>query len=447
MKYLAILKDSVREAIDTKVLYVMLVLSGLLILVVASLSFRPTSVAEDIDKFTKTFEFAFSFHKAQGGPVPEFSHSEVRQLNPGVEPWKGNYDFTLTVKWPDEKKRFQNFSPATLRFVLTEALSSYLDNVKIVDSPSQDPRESSWHVTSEGTKIDNVRGWKHEPSLLFGALPLRLGPISFEAPLGEQVYFVENRLVNGAGAWIGILAGIIITAFFIPNMLRKGTIDLLLVRPLHRVTLLVFKFLGGLSFMLFISTFTVVGIWLALGLRTGIWAPGFLLTIFVLTFFFAILYAVSTLASVLTHSPIVAILVSFLTWGLLLGINWLYVPADQVAEARKTQDVPAMPAAPPAPDAADDDGAPSEFRQRGRLLFPDWVYTTVQVAHYALPRTADLNALTSRLIMKNVLLDDNPRLAKLDKTTFSWGESLTVSGLFIVVLLGFACLRFSFADY
>ena len=41
MKYLALLKDSFREAIDTKVFYVMAGLSGLVILVVASLGFTP----------------------------------------------------------------------------------------------------------------------------------------------------------------------------------------------------------------------------------------------------------------------------------------------------------------------------------------------------------------------------------------------------------------------
>ena len=41
MKFLAILKDSLREAIDCKVLYVMVGLSCLVTLVVASLSFKP----------------------------------------------------------------------------------------------------------------------------------------------------------------------------------------------------------------------------------------------------------------------------------------------------------------------------------------------------------------------------------------------------------------------
>jgi hypothetical protein len=214
-------------------------------------------------------------------------------------------------------------------------------------------------------------------------------------------------------------------------------VDLLAVKPIHRVTLLVFKYLGGLTFMLIVAGFTVLGIWAALGLRTGVWSPGFLLTIFVLTFFFGILYSVSALFGVLTRSPIVAILMTALVWGLLLGLNLLYVPADKVAEVRKAEKT-----FPPRPQDQD------EPQGLGRgLLFPDWVYSGVQAAHYVLPRTADLNTLTSRLIMKGALLGDNPRLLEMEKTPFSWAESLVVSGAFIAVMLGLACVRFATADY
>ena len=58
-----------------------------------------------------------------------------------------------------------------------------------------------------------------------------------------------------------------------------------------------------------------------LGFRSGLWGTGFLLTIFVLTSQFAIFYAVSTLLAVLTRSPIVCILGTIMTWGLLFGLD------------------------------------------------------------------------------------------------------------------------------
>ena len=54
----------------------------------------------------------------------------------------------------------------------------------------------------------------------------------FRFSLGYMVYWIENRLINGFGAWIGILLGVIVTSFFIPNMLRKGTVDMLIVKPI-----------------------------------------------------------------------------------------------------------------------------------------------------------------------------------------------------------------------
>jgi ABC-type transport system involved in multi-copper enzyme maturation permease subunit len=439
MKYLAILKDSVREAMDTTVFYVTAGLSLLLILFVSSISFRPLSVSDDVNSITSTFNWAYGFSKAQGMAVPQFDHGEVRQLNPGAEPWKGDYEFSVWVTWPDENKKFQNMSPEMVHFILQQGFSSYLDHVKVKPETSADPKESRFLVTSQGTKVENLRGWKHEPSLFFGAVPLTF----YHQPLGQEVYFIEDTLVNGFGAWIGILIGIVITAFFIPNMLRKGTADLLLVKPMRRSTLLICKYVGGLSFIFLNTVLVVVGIWLVLGLRSGIWAPGFLVTIFVMTFFFAILYAVSTLFGVLTRSPIAAILLTCLVWVILYAVGWGYDLLQGVRRAAEKG-----PEAVAAADNPDEIKPPGQEGPPGPVpVIPQWLYTTVDTLHFILPRTSDLNALTSRLIIKGVLLDDNPRLEKLEKTPITWGESLTVSGVFIALMLGLSCVWFATRDY
>src|SRR5262249_48644963 len=131
-------------------------------------------------------------------------------------------------------------------------------------------------------------------------------------------------VIWSSGAWLGLLVSVALTAFFIPNMLQKGTLEPLLVKPIRRWQLLVYKYLGGLTFIFVTTTVVVVGVWLALGLRSGIWAPGFLLIILVLTFFFAVLYAVSTLFGVLTRNAIVALLMTCLFWGALWGIGRTY---------------------------------------------------------------------------------------------------------------------------
>src|SRR5262249_18035280 len=202
--------------------------------------------------------------------------------------------------------------------------------------------------------------WLNEFSSRYGIVTILSA--NRAVPLGFELYFIESGLVIGVGGWVTILVSIIITAFFIPNMLRKGTVDLLLVKPIHRATLLVYKYIGGLVFIFLTSAITVVGIWLALGLRSGIWSTGFLLTVFVMTFFFAILYAVSTLFGVLTRSPIVSILITCFVWFCLWLAGTIYTTLAMFR---------------------------SDPRFGGEI--PTWATTTVDTIHAVLPRTKDLD--------------------------------------------------------
>jgi len=245
-----------------------------------------------------------------------------------------------------------------------------------------------------------------------------------DIPLGLQLYVIEDTVINGFGAWLAILLSIVITSFFIPNMLRKGTVDLLLVKPIRRSTLLVMKYWGGLVFIFLNTGFVVFGMWLAVGLRAGIWSTGLLLTGLVITFFFAILYAVSTLFAVLTRSTIVAILMTCFAWGFLFVMGFAYQLVDRDYQAKKT-----------------------EYSARGDEYSENAFYKGVRAVHFVLPRTRDLDVLTSRLLIRDLLTANQIREQKLDPTPISWGESVTVSCVFIVVLLGLSCWWFASKDY
>src|SRR5205807_8483806 len=92
-----------------------------------------------------------------------------------------------------------------------------------------------------------------------------------------------------------------------------------------------YKYIGGLTFMLIVTGATVFGVWLAIGLRTGIWATGFLWVVPGLLFYFAILYSVSTCVGYLTRSPILAILATCTLWGLVYASSAVH---SQIEEAR-----------------------------------------------------------------------------------------------------------------
>jgi hypothetical protein len=156
-------------------------------------------------------------------------------------------------------------------------------------------------------------------------------------------------------------------------------------------------------------------LWGVVGLRTGVWAPGFLLSVLVLTFFFAVLYAVSALYGVLTRSPVVAILVTCLAWFLFWLVGTLY---PVIEDTKRHQE------------------------------FPEWVYPTIETLHAVLPRTKDLDLLMARVLSRELLADNDRRSQGLDKLPeVTWGESLTISGAFVTVLLGVACWRFYRKDY
>jgi hypothetical protein len=159
-----------------------------------------------------------------------------------------------------------------------------------------------------------------------------------------------------------------------------------------------------------------------IGLRSAIWEPGFLLMIFVLTYQFALFYALSTLGSVLTRSPIVSILLCVVLWAVLFAMSWAYWGVNLVR---------------PAP------GSGAEG------ILPTWVTSTVDVAHVVLPHYGDLDELGAKALYKD-LLDPSPaELQKLDKEYehYHWGETLGVTSAYIVVMLGLAYWRFATKDY
>src|SRR5262245_36044328 len=329
MKYFAILKDSFRETVDSKLLYVTLALSAILLFIVGSVSFHRLTLKEQLDGVAWVYGLAFG----QGAVTCEVG--DVVQTNDAPEPWRGDYRFTMILHFGSEDQAKNDGLPKKfqLEFFVRE-LCWWLENVETRTADNPNKNEIHVEFTSRGTKIANAQSWPHEPQLFFGAVPL--SAFSHHS-LNYWVYVIENRLVNTIAAWVAVLIGIVVTASFVPNMLHKGTVDLLLSKPIRRPTLLVFKYLGGLTFVFLNAAFAIVGVWLLLGLRTGIWAPGFLVCVVVITFFFAVLYAISALVGVLTRSAIICIVLTCLAWFVfwLVGVvHGALTAPDSPSEAR-----------------------------------------------------------------------------------------------------------------
>lgn len=480
---LAILKDSIREAWDSKILLVLLILSTLFALLLASIGYDPVPAEETFERARMDFprirvdKGRFELPPSgMGEPRVDVRYAvkDFTEITPAANPANGEYAFTLTAtpgdpppkRGPDgqplpvppkkegepkkepELDTFQqsvilwhigsddfykllrnrgNFGEADLEkllnFTLTPATMEdfikeryeYHYNMKVkavqrTAGPLKGPQE--FRVT---TGTSDPRTWPHTSSMFFGSVSLKkvIPPTS----LGQIVYVIQNYLVNGVGAGIAVMLGIIVTSFFLPTMLRKGSIDLMLAKPISRPALLIYKYLGGLSFMFIFAAVSVGSVWVVFGLTSGLWNPKFLLLIPLLTYAFGILYALSTLVSVWTRSAVASLLVTMAASGLLWLLAFVY---NKIDEFRNT----------PLKDEA-----------------PAWLYPTADIVNAVLPRTRDLDVMTTKLIA-DVMTPNDQLKWEIDKlTTPGWAGSLGGSLAWITGMLGLACWRFSRKDY
>jgi len=108
-----------------------------------------------------------------------------------------------------------------------------------------------------------------------------------------------------------ILLAIFSSASFVPNMLEKGNIDLLLSKPISRLQLLLGKYFGGLLVVFINVAFLVIGIWLVISLRFSIFNFAFLNIILSVTFTFAVLYSLIVLFGVITQGSMLGMMSAY----------------------------------------------------------------------------------------------------------------------------------------
>jgi len=432
MKLFTVLKDSYREAVDGKIFQAMVIIAGLFILFVASISYKPLTLKDTLENQYRLLNRFLSNNPGVGSPT--FTVENYQITNGATEPWQADYELDIVLTCPNKdalaltrKSGIPGSKLETLKPMFDQTYY-YLNNVNIRELPSETAGQVRFKVTTQGTSVTEATAWPHEPTVLFGVN----API-FTGTLRSLVYMVEQSLVNFLGGLALLLIGVIITAGFVPNLLRKGTLDLYIVKPIGRSELLVYKYIGGLLFALILTSFTVIGVWLAIGLRAGVWAPEFLMLIPIITMYFAILYAVSVLAAVLTRSALVAILVALLAWG---GFSLAGYLNGKINTARAEEGKLRQMMGPDAPPA---DGGSA-------LGLPRNAETAIHFAARALPRGWDLDTQSARAIAHGVLTEQEIKKRNLDEELPSWAETVGVSLGWIALLLGLACWRFEARD-
>jgi ABC-type transport system involved in multi-copper enzyme maturation permease subunit len=429
MRFLALFEDSVREALDTKVFTVQVGLALVLVLLVASASFEPEPadrvLMQMVDQLNRPPESGRGHVRpmpppGQQGRPEQYQFLSATAIAGSGAPYRQSYRVKISVIPPNPEDLTElrtEPEPAARRLREKFGLSGETHAFEVSDvRPCEEPAAAGrggvpfqMDLTPNG---DTLRLWPHHMSLFFGAWSPG-GPQNPPA-LGPQVYVIENFLANGLAAWVTVLLGIVITAFFVPHMLRRGSVDLLLVRPMRRPSLLLWKCGTAVLFIGLSFAALMTCLWLSVGLRTGVWATGLLVSIPAMTFFFAVLYAVSAYFGVVTRSPIVCILVTLIVWFALWAVGTIH----------------------------------ADMQVSGPTDYPEWARRTVDTLHAVLPRTKDLGLLMTRTLSSELLTEPDWReFGVVQLPALNWSESLGVSAAFIAVLLGLACRHFTRRDY
>ncbi len=129
---------------------------------------------------------------------------------------------------------------------------------------------------------------------------LRDGIIKIEAGVATAMYVG------------GIFLSIFATASLVPNMLEKGSVDLMLSRPFARWQLLLGRYLGGLSIVAINVAYLIGGAWLILSIKTEFWHLPFLLSGVLIVAVFGVLFAIMTFVGVTARNSGVAIIAAYL---------------------------------------------------------------------------------------------------------------------------------------
>lgn len=123
---------------------------------------------------------------------------------------------------------------------------------------------------------------------------------------GEETFY--GTAIVMATLFLGIFA----TAGIVPSMMEKGTIDLLLSKPISRTTLLFGRLLGGILAVLVNLVAFVTAIWALYGFASGVWYLPFLGSTIAIAFFaYLVVLSGVLLMNVMSESWILPLCIAY----------------------------------------------------------------------------------------------------------------------------------------
>jgi ABC-type transport system involved in multi-copper enzyme maturation permease subunit len=108
----------------------------------------------------------------------------------------------------------------------------------------------------------------------------------------------------------GMVLAVFASSGLIPSVLEAGRIELLLSKPVRRSHILLGRYIGNALVVGLNIAYLILGVWIILGVKTGLWPKAFLLAIATTMFTFCVLLTVVILIGVLFESSALATMVT-----------------------------------------------------------------------------------------------------------------------------------------
>lgn len=234
-------------------------------------------------------------------------------------------------------------------------------------------------LDSEGVLIAYFLRYRWED---IGGRLLELGAADQDAHLW-LIERIQTGVSDQLAGKLGVLLCVVATAFFVPRMLEKGAADTLFSKPVSRGALLLSRYFAGLLFVTVLAVGLVGGMHLGFSLVSGHSVDGFLWSIPMLVYLFAVMHAFSVTVGVITRSSVAAILLTavFFMGTSCLQAGWeikQFAVESELAESLND----------------------AESEGQGQAELPGFVRALaggLDVAHLVLPRTRDARRLTELL--------------------------------------------------
>ncbi len=186
--------------------------------------------------------------------------------------------------------------------------------------PAALPAAEADKIGRDKVQADGVKVLGGRVSFGFGAVTVPLGRDREDAVRTVMLYLVALAADTG-----GVLLALLWTAGFLPTFLEPQAATVLLAKPAPRWAVLLGKYLGVVLFVGLIAALFVLGTWVALGVRTGVWVGAYWLAVPLLAVNFGVFYAVSAFLAVWTRSTVASAFGVLLFWLVCWATNYTHL--------------------------------------------------------------------------------------------------------------------------